>query len=144
MKLSQLFENAPDMEIEGLCLDSRLAKENDMYFCMEGIVHDGHDFIDDVLDKGVKCIVHSKELSNMRKGVAYIKVENVNRTLNSVASRFYGNPSKKMKVFGVTGTNGKSSVTNIIQDVYSHFHPCNHSSIQMSYVLSYGPKVQRS
>ena len=40
MKLSQLFENAPDMEIEGLCLDSRLAKENDMYFCMEGIVHD--------------------------------------------------------------------------------------------------------
>ena len=126
MKLSQLFENAPDMEIEGLCLDSRLAKENDMYFCMEGIVHDGHDFIDDVLDKGVKCIVHSKELSNMRKGVAYIKVENVNRTLNSVASRFYGNPSKKMKVFGVTGTNGKSSVTNIIQDVYSHFHPCGY------------------
>ena len=54
MKLSQMFENAPEIEIAGLCIDSRCAKANDMYFCMEGMVHDGHEFIDDVIEKGVK------------------------------------------------------------------------------------------
>lgn len=134
MKLSQIFENAPDIEIEGLCIDSRCAKKNDMYFCMEGMVHDGHAFIDDVIDAGVKCIVHSKPVENMRKGVAYIQVENVNRTLNRVASLFYGYPSRKLKVFGVTGTNGKSTITSIIRDVYSHFESCGYiGTISISY-----------
>ena len=97
MKLSQMFENAPEIEIAGLCIDSRCAKANDMYFCMEGMVHDGHEFIDDVIEKGVKCIVHSKPVDDMKKGVAYIQVENVNRTLNRVASMFYGHPSRKMR-----------------------------------------------
>ena len=100
MKLSQMFENAPEIEIAGLCIDSRCAKANDMYFCMEGMVHDGHEFIDDVIEKGVKCIVHSKPVDDMKKGVAYIQVENVNRTLNRVASMFYGHPSRKMKEIG--------------------------------------------
>ena len=134
MKLSQMFENAPEIEIAGLCIDSRCAKANDMYFCMEGMVHDGHEFIDDVIEKGVKCIVHSKPVDDMKKWVAYIQVENVNRTLNRVASMFYGHPSRKMKVFGVTGTNGKSTITSIIRDVYSHFAPCGYiGTISISY-----------
>lgn len=134
MKLSQMFENAPDIDITGLCMDSRTAKENDMYFCMEGMVHDGHEFIEDVIDKGVKCIVHSKPIDSMRKGVAYIQVENVNRTLNRVASLFYGHPSRQMKIFGVTGTNGKSTTTSIIRDVYSHVHPTGYiGTISISY-----------
>ena len=134
MKLSQMFENAPDIDITGLCMDSRTAKEQDMYFCMEGMVHDGHEFIDDVIDKGVKCIVHSKPITDMRKGVAYIQVENVNRTLNRVASLFYGHPSRQMQIFGVTGTNGKSTTTSIIRDVYSHVHPTGYiGTISISY-----------
>ena len=97
-------------------------------------MHDGHEFIDDVIEKGVKCIVHSKPVDDMKKGVAYIQVENVNRTLNRVASMFYGHPSRKMKVFGVTGTNGKSTITSIIRDVYSHFAPCGYiGTISISY-----------
>ena len=126
MKLSQLFENAPDIDILDLCFDSRKAKEHDMYFCMDGMIHDGHDFVEDVIQKGVKCIVHSKDIESMHKGVVYIQVENVNRTLNVVASKFYGYPSQQLKVFGVTGTNGKSTVTNIIQNVYSKFYPCGY------------------
>lgn len=134
MKLSQMFENAPDIDITGLCMDSRTAKEQDMYFCMEGMVHDGHEFIDDVIDKGVKCIVHSKPITDMRKGVAYIQVESVNRTLNRVASLFYGHPSRQMQIFGVTGTNGKSTTTSIIRDVYSHVHPTGYiGTISISY-----------
>lgn len=134
MKLSKMFENAPDIEIEGLCLDSRIAKENDMYFCMEGMLHDGHEFINDVIKKGVKCIVHSKPIENMQKGVAYIQVENVGRTLNRIASLFYQHPSRKMTVFGVTGTNGKSTITSIIKDVYSNIHPTGYiGTISISY-----------
>ena len=62
----------------------------------------------------------------MKKGIAYIKVENVMKTLNQLASIFYGNPSHKLEVFAVTGTNGKSTVTSIIEDVYSHFKPCGY------------------
>ena len=134
MKLSQMFDNAPDIEIGGLCIDSRKVKKNDMYFCMEGMVHDGHEFIDEVIDKGAVCIVHTKPVENTRKGVAYIKVENVNNTLNILASKFYGYPSRKLKVFGVTGTNGKSTITSIIKDVYSHFEPCGYiGTISISY-----------
>lgn len=134
MLLSQMFDNAPEIEINGLCIDSRKISQRDMYFCMEGMVHDGHEFIDEVIDKGAVCIVHSKPIEQARKGVAYIKVENVNQTLNILASKFYGYPSRKMKVFGVTGTNGKSTITSIIKDVYSHFEPCGYiGTISISY-----------
>lgn len=134
MKLSLLFENAPDIEISGLCTDSRKIQPNDMYFCMDGMIYDGHQFVDEVVERGAVCIVHSKDIEPMHKGVAYIKVENVNRTLNMVASKFYGHPSHKLTVFGVTGTNGKSTITSIIRDVYSHFKPCGYiGTISISY-----------
>lgn len=134
MKLSQMFENAPDIEIEGLCIDSRKANKNEIYFCMDGMVHDGHEFVEDVIEKGVKVIVHSKPIAHMHKGIAYIQVKNVNSTLNRVASLFYGHPSRDMTLFGVTGTNGKSTITSIIRDVYSNFHPCGYiGTISISY-----------
>lgn len=138
MKLSQMFDNAPDIEIKGLCIDSRKVKPQDMYFCMEGMVHDGHEFIEEVIEKGAICIVHAKPIAHTKKGVAYIRVDNVNQTLNILASKFYGYPSKKMKVFGVTGTNGKSTITSIIQDVYNHFEPCGYIG---TIAISYGDVV---
>ena len=126
MKLSELIQGAPDIEISGLCSDSRLIKPQQMYFCMEGMNFDGHNFVNDVIEKGAVAIVHSKDFDDMKKGIAYIKVENVMKTLNQLASIFYGNPSHKLEVFAVTGTNGKSTVTSIIEDVYSHFKPCGY------------------
>ncbi len=134
MKLSELFENAPEIEIKGLCTDSRKVQQDDMYFCMEGMTFDGHQFVESAIEKGAICIVHSKDIESMHKGIAYIKVEDVNRTLNRVASKFYNHPSHQLKVFGVTGTNGKSTITSIIRDVYSHFHPCGYiGTISISY-----------
>lgn len=134
MKLSQMFDNGPDVNVEGLCVDSRLAKKNDMYFCLDGMVHDGHDYIEEAIKRGVVCVVHQKDLDAMCKGVAFIKVENVNRTLNRISSLFYGHPSKRLTVFGVTGTNGKSTVTSIIKDAYSNFKPCGYiGTISITY-----------
>lgn len=126
MKLSEMIKGAPDIEISGLCSDSRLVKPQEMYFCMEGMTFDGHDFVEDVIEKGAVAIVHSKDFKEMKKGIAYIKVEDVMKTLNQLASVFYGNPSHQLEVFAVTGTNGKTTITSIIEDVYSHFKPCGY------------------
>ncbi len=126
MKLSQIFDQAPDLEISGLSSDSRTVKPGDMYFCLEGLHSDGHTFIDQAIEKGACCIVHSRPLEQMKDGIAYIRVNDVNATLNLIASKFYAYPSRTLTMFGITGTNGKSSVASIIQDTYSHFAPCGY------------------
>ena len=126
MKLNQLFGSVPAIEIGGLAIDSRKVKPGDMYFCLEGMVNDGHAFAADAVKAGAVCIVHAKDLDEMPEGAVYVKVSDVNKVLNEVASRFYGNPSHVLTMFGVTGTNGKSTVTNIIQSLYSHRAPCGY------------------
>lgn len=86
----------------------------------------GHAFAADAVKAGAVCIVHAKDLDEMPEGAVYVKVGDVNKVLNEVASRFYGNPSHALTMFGVTGTNGKSTVTNIIQSLYSHRAPCGY------------------
>lgn len=126
MKLSQMFEQAPELEITGINSDSRKVEPGDMYFCLEGLVNDGHAYVKQAIEQGAVCIVHSKDFDEHADGVAYIKVQDVNKTLNIIASKFYGYPSRTLKVFGVTGTNGKTSVASIIEDTYSHFAPCGY------------------
>lgn len=138
MKLSALFDNAPDIEIKELTIDSREKCESGIFFCLEGLVHDAHDFIPMAIENGAKCIVHRKELTDMKQGIVYIRVENVNNTLNRVAHAFYGKPSADMKMFGITGTNGKSTIANIIRDIYSHFSPCGYIG---TISVAYGDKV---
>ncbi|MEG0313869.1 MAG: UDP-N-acetylmuramoyl-L-alanyl-D-glutamate--2,6-diaminopimelate ligase [Erysipelotrichaceae bacterium] len=134
MNLSEMFEGAPSLEINDLSTDSRKVCTNSMFFCLDGLVNDGHKYVTQAIQNGAICIVHSKEIKQPKKDIAYIRVENVNATLNRIANRFYGAPSTKMKVFGITGTNGKTTVASIIRDVYSKFEPCGYiGTISTSY-----------
>lgn len=126
MKLSKIFDKAPNIEIGELTTDSRVKTKNGMFFCLDGLNTNGHRFIPQAIKNGATCIVHSEKLTHYEDGIAYIKVENVNKTLSKVVHIFYGAPSHKMKMFGVTGTNGKSTVTNIINDIYNHFDNCGY------------------
>lgn len=126
MKLSQIFDKAPNIEISSLHTDSRAVKKNGMFFCLDGLITNGHKYIQKAIDNGATCIVHSEPIEIYDENVTYVKVEDVNDTLNKVVAKFYDYPSEKMQVFGVTGTNGKSSVTNIINDIYNHFAPCGY------------------
>ncbi|MBR3755825.1 MAG: UDP-N-acetylmuramoyl-L-alanyl-D-glutamate--2,6-diaminopimelate ligase [Firmicutes bacterium] len=126
MILSTIFPGAADVEIKGLCLDSRKIKEGDMFFCLKGLEADGHRFAGKAAEGGAVAIVHSDDLEQA-EGVSYIKVEDVNYELNRISNLFNGQPSHKMTVFGVTGTNGKSTTTSIISDVYEKGgHPCGY------------------
>ncbi|MGC2872341.1 UDP-N-acetylmuramoyl-L-alanyl-D-glutamate--2,6-diaminopimelate ligase [Ihubacter sp. rT4E-8] len=128
MLLSKLFEELPnefEREISGLCIDSRKAKSGDLFFCLKGLEADGHRFADKACQAGACAVVHSDDLDEAA-GVAYIKVEDVNAELNRICDLFFDQPSKKMTVFGVTGTNGKTTTTSIIRDIYGKKKPCGY------------------
>lgn len=123
MKLNELFENVPDIEIKSLMADSRKKRPDSIFFCVKGMMFDGHKFVEQAIDNGAKVIVHSDPIENMHDDITYIRVKDVIQAFNSVADAFYGHPSHKLTMFGVTGTNGKSSISCMIRDILNEFEP---------------------
>lgn len=126
MNIAEMFENAPDLNVETVMTDSRKKCENGIFFCIPGMVHDGHDFVDQAISNGAICIVHSKQLENYVPGVTYLMVEDTIKALNEFTAAFYGDVTKKMTVFGVTGTNGKSSIAWMTRYLVHQFVPCGY------------------
>lgn len=123
MKLSELFKGAPDIEIQNLMTDSRKRKKDSIFFCIKGMMNDGHRYIPQAIKNGAICVVYSDELPSKEEHITYVRVKDVTKVLNQVANYFYDFPSKKMVVFGVTGTNGKSSVSMMIHDILNRYVP---------------------
>lgn len=119
--LDKLIALTPKIEIDGLFTDSRKHVENGIFFCVRGLINDGHNYVNDAVANGAVCVVHSEDLNFYDKNVHYIKVDDVLDTLNDVASAFYDNPSSKMQVFAVTGTNGKTTVSYLLKNILNKF-----------------------
>lgn len=96
--------------------DSRLVKKGDTFVAIKGLTVDSHDFIDDVINRGAKVVVGEKNLK-LPKQVKYIKVENSRKALGELASEYYRHPSHKMKVIGVTGTDGKTTTSFFLYQI---------------------------
>jgi UDP-N-acetylmuramoyl-L-alanyl-D-glutamate--2,6-diaminopimelate ligase len=103
------------MKIYSIHSDSRYVKPYSVFFCIEGLSADGHQYIGDAIFQGATCIVHSKELLEYHADIVYIKVDDPLGELNRVANVFYDNPSSKMKMIGITGTSGKTVVASMIK-----------------------------
>ncbi len=123
VSLASLIVGAKALPIENLMMDSRVALPQSMFFCVKGLKNDGHQFIDQAIFNGAICIVYSDEIEVYRDGIEYIKVDNVIEVLNDCADLFYGKPSSKLNVIGVTGTNGKSTIALTIKNIFDHFQP---------------------
>ena len=126
MILSQILDKVKILEIVGkleteiseIIFDSRKVIENSLYIAIKGILADGHQYISSAIEKGAKVIVCEVLPEQKEEGITYIKVENSSKVLGLLASNFYGNPSKDLILIGVTGTNGKTSVSTLLFDVF--------------------------
>ena len=113
-KLSELYPGYPDVEIKGIKINSKEVEEGDIFVCTMGVTADRHDFIDEAVVNGAKAVVVQKDVTTT---VPIIKVENTNKELPLLASRFYDHPEEKLDLVGITGTNGKTTIASIIQDL---------------------------
>ena len=114
MKIKEILANCNLMEIEGdkdidildLAFDSRKVKDGSLFFAVKGTQVDGHDYIEKAVAQGAKAVVCERMPKAKVDGVTYIQVDNSAYVLGMSASNFFDNPSKKLKLVGVTGTNG--------------------------------------
>ncbi len=128
MILEVLLNRIPVLEISGsetleiseIAFDSRKAVENSLYVAVKGTVSDGHSFIDDAIIKGATAIVCEVLPDNLNPEITYIQVKDASKALGQFASNFYGNPSEKLNLIGITGTNGKTSVTTLLFDIFKN------------------------
>ena len=113
-KLTELYPGASsDVLIKGIKINSKEVEEGDLFVCTQGVTADRHDFIEDAKNHGASAFVVSKDVGDIGKPI--IKVPDTNRELPYLCQKFYDYPDQKMKMIGVTGTDGKTSVTTIIQ-----------------------------
>ncbi|MBQ5810086.1 MAG: UDP-N-acetylmuramoyl-L-alanyl-D-glutamate--2,6-diaminopimelate ligase, partial [Clostridia bacterium] len=102
-----------ELEIKGITCDSRKVEEGFLFFCIKGVASDGHKFANVALEKGAAAIVCQYDLGLNNQ----IIVENSRIAYAEASCNWFDNPSKKMKMIGVTGTNGKTSVTYMLKAI---------------------------
>jgi len=104
--------------INNLQFDSRIVEQNDMFIAVDGTQVDGHKFIDSCIEKGASVIVCQKIPANIQTDTTYIKVADSSQALGILASNFFDNPSAKLKLVGITGTNGKTSTVTMLFNLF--------------------------
>jgi len=123
MNLSTLLEEFPfpykltngDTEIAGLVSDSRLVQPGYLFFALAGGTTDGHNYIPAALERGAVAVVGTKSLPDMK--VPYLQVDDSRMAIPHLAAAFYGFPARKLTMIGVTGTDGKTTTTNLIYQI---------------------------
>ncbi|WP_299673583.1 UDP-N-acetylmuramoyl-L-alanyl-D-glutamate--2,6-diaminopimelate ligase [uncultured Tenacibaculum sp.] len=113
-----------NIEIANVVFDSRKVVENDLFVAQRGVNVDGHKFIDKAIDLGAKVIVCEVVPENKKEGVVYVEVDDANKALANIAANYYDNPSDKIKLIGVTGTNGKTTVTTLLYQLFKKLGYC--------------------
>src|SRR3954470_8666536 len=109
MTLRELMGNvAPEVEVSGLAYASTSVTPGTLFFCVPGFKADGHDFAPDAVERGAAALVVQRPLD---LGVPEVRVDDVRAAMADVAARFYGDPTRELRVVGVTGTNGKTTAT---------------------------------
>lgn len=107
-----------DPEIAGLHYDSRKAGAGDCFFAVRGTQCDGHDFIADAVRAGVAAVVCEELPAYQKEGVSYVVVDDSNGAMADMAAAFYDHPSRELRLVGVTGTNGKTTVATLLCDLF--------------------------
>ncbi len=141
MKLQQLLNGVSildhkgnmDIDVKGVNIDSRKVGKGDMFIAVKGTAVDGHVYIPKAIEQGASVIVCEK-IDDPVSGVGYLLVENTEQIVGQIATNFYGNPTEKLKLVGVTGTNGKTTIATVL---YNMFRKMGHKVGLLSTVVNY-------
>ncbi|GAA4932982.1 UDP-N-acetylmuramoyl-L-alanyl-D-glutamate--2,6-diaminopimelate ligase [Algibacter agarivorans] len=106
------------IDVPAIDFDSRKITNGDLFVAIRGAIADGHDFIDIAIEKGAKSIVCEKLPEKLEDGVTYVEVDNSSKALAIMASNYYHTPSENLRLVGVTGTNGKTTVASLLYQLF--------------------------
>ena len=144
MQLAKILHNVPitavcgDLQttVTGICIDSRRVKAGDLFVAVKGTQVDGHAYINKALENGAVAVLQSDALPTApQAGVVYMQTTDTERYAGVAATNFYGEPSKKLKLVGVTGTNGKTTIATLLYQTFRAFgHKCGLCSTVCNYI----------
>lgn len=143
MKLSELLKyikpicviGDEDIDITGVNIDSRKIEKGHLFVAMKGTQTDGHQFISKALELGAIAILCENLPEEKTEKITYIQVSSTESAVGPVATVFYGDPSKKLKLVGVTGTNGKTTIATLLYNMFRQFgHKCGLLSTVCNYI----------
>lgn len=107
-----------NLSVKHMDFDSRNISEHDVFVAIKGTVSNGHEFIDTAIEQGAIAIVCETLPENIKQGITYVQVESSSKALAIMASNFYQNPSENLKLVGVTGTNGKTTIASLLYQLF--------------------------
>jgi UDP-N-acetylmuramoyl-L-alanyl-D-glutamate--2,6-diaminopimelate ligase len=105
--------------VEKMCFDSRAVEKLSLFVAVSGTQVDGHQFIDLAIEKGAQAIVCEVMPEKLVDGITYVEVEDSSKSLGTIASNFYDNPSLEIELIGITGTNGKTTTATLLHDLFT-------------------------
>lgn len=143
MKLSELLKNVTtislignsEADITGVNIDSRKVERGHLFVAIKGTQTDGHRFIPKAIELGATAVLCEDLPEERQEGVTYVKVESTEEAVGPVATMFYGEPSKHLKLVGVTGTNGKTTIATLLYNMFRKFgYKCGLLSTVCNYI----------
>lgn len=121
----QEIRGSMDQDIAHLHIDSRLAGKNDLFIAIKGVMTDGHQFIGKAIENGAVAVVCEVLPERLQDNITYIKTEDSAAACGIIAGNFYDNPSRKLTLTGITGTNGKTTIATLLFRLFSAMgYPC--------------------
>ena len=143
MKLSEVLKNIvilesvgkTDIEICGIQIDSRKIEAGHLFIAVCGTQADGHQYIGKAIAQGATAVVCQQLPEDLPAGVTFIRIEDTEDATGKIATQFYGNPSTQLKLVGVTGTNGKTTIATLLYEIFTAFgYKCGLCSTVCNYI----------
>ena len=129
MKLDQVIKNIQvtnlighsDIDLKGINSDSRKVESGHLFVAVKGTQTDGHSYISTAIEKGAIAVLCEELPAELSENVTYIQVKDTEDAVGKAATAFYGDPTSKLELVGVTGTNGKTTIATLLYDIFRHF-----------------------
>jgi UDP-N-acetylmuramoyl-L-alanyl-D-glutamate--2,6-diaminopimelate ligase len=114
----EAVHGSTDVEVNNIHFDSRKIELNDVFVAIRGTVSNGHDFIEKAISLGASVVVCDALPADLLSQITYVKVKDTNQALAHLATNFYDNPSQKLQLVGITGTNGKTTIASLLYQLF--------------------------